>query len=233
MFSLLNKPVGRRICRGHSTLFTGEVELDRRRTLAALVAAPLVLALGGRAASASARTQGDPAAAVAFIRKAGDELAAIVGGNTSTAEKQQKLGSLIDRDVDVDGTARFCLGRFWRLATLKQQHEYEQLFHSVLVREVVVRLGDYQQEQVHLIVGHPEEDYGNIDVPSTLERTGHPPAHVTWVLRDDGSGFKIVDMLAEGVSMRLTVRSDYDSFLTGHNDSIDALLVALRQQLTS
>jgi hypothetical protein len=40
---------------------------------------------------------------------------------------------------------------------------------------------------------------------------------------EESGSFKIVDMLAEGVSMRLTVRSDYDSFITSHDDNIEAL----------
>jgi hypothetical protein len=37
-------------------------------------------------------------------------------------------------------------------------------------------------------------------------------------------------VLAEGASMRLTVRSDYDSFITSHNDKIEELLSTLRRQ---
>ncbi len=53
------------------------------------------------------------------------------------------------------------------------------------------------------------------------------------MLHEDGSSFKIVDMLAEGISMRLTVRSDYDFFITSHNDNIQELLSALRRQAQS
>jgi phospholipid transport system substrate-binding protein len=164
------------------------------------------------------------------MRQVGEELGTIVGGDTSRAEKQQELQSLIDRTVAVDAIARFCLGRFLREASPSQRREYLQLFHSVLVREVVVRLGDYQPEDVQVTVAHPEQNGEDVDVPSTVQRTGNPPAQVTWVLQEDDSGFRIIDMLAEGVSMRLTVRSDYDSFLASHDDSIPALLNALRQQ---
>jgi ABC-type transporter MlaC component len=39
-----------------------------------------------------------------------------------------------------------------------------------------------------------------------------------------------VDVIAEGVSLRLTIRSDYNAYLARHGDSIDALIEALRQQ---
>lgn len=229
MLPVFIDPASVRIRCDRLTIPTVDVELTRRRTLAGLVAS--LVSLGAPSASASEQT--NLADAASFMRKVGDELAAIVGGDASKVTKRQKLQSLIDRAVAVDEIARFCLGRFRRQATPNQQREYLQLFHSVLVKEVVVRLGDYQQEEVHIIVGHPEQNGDDTDVPSTVQRTGNPPAQVTWVLHEDSSRFRIVDMLAEGVSMRLTVRSDYDSFITSHNDNIEALLSALRRQAQS
>jgi len=212
--------------RSASAASTADRALTRRRTLVA----SLALALNAWSVTPSASAQTNLAAAGSFMRQVGKELGTIVGSDTSRAQKQQQLQSLIDRTVAVDAIARFCLGRFRREASPSQQRAYLKLFHSVLVREVVVRLGDYAQEDVDVIVGHPEQNGEDIDVPSTVDRTGKPPARVTWVLQQDGSGFRIIDMLAEGVSMRLTVRSDYDSFLISYDDNMEALLGALRAQ---
>lgn len=222
-------PVSVEIRSGRLSVPALGVDLTRRGTLAGLVG----LALSAGVPGASAWAQSSLAGAASFMRRVGDELAAIVGGDGSKAEKRQKLQSLIDRAVAVDEIARFCLGRFWRDATPGQQREYLQLFHSVLVREVVVRLGDYQQEVVHITVGDPERNGDDTNVPSVVKRAGNPPVQVKWVLQDDSEGFRIVDMLAEGVSMRLTVRNDYDSFITSHDDNISELLSALRRQAAS
>jgi phospholipid transport system substrate-binding protein len=210
----------------HSIAATPDLALTRRRALVA----SLVAALGPWTAGTTARAETNLSAAASFMKQVGEQLGTIVGGDTSRAKKQQQLQSLIDRTVAVDAIARFCLGRFLRAASPNQRGEYLQLFHSVLVKEVIVRLGDYQREDVHVIVGRPEQNGEDIDVPSTVQRTGNPPAQVTWVLQEEGGGFRIIDLVAEGVSMRLTVRSDYDSFLTSHDDHIPALLSALRQQ---
>jgi phospholipid transport system substrate-binding protein len=218
---MLPVPIDPILMRGQSD----DLTIPRRRTLAGLVAS-LALPLGSTVPCARAWAQDDLAAAASFMTK-------VVGGDTSKTTKQQKLQSLIDRTVAVDEIARFCLGRFWRQAKPDQQSAYLRLFHSVLVKEVVVRLGDYQPEEVHIVVGHPEANGDDTNVPSTLQRAGQPPTQVTWVLQEDGGRFSIIDLLAEGVSMRLTVRSDYDSFIASHNDSIEALLSALRRQARS
>lgn len=199
-----------------------------RRSFA--VAALLLLSLPG-----TGRAQTDLGSAATFMRQAGQELSAIVASSSSVAEKQQKLLPFIDRVVDVAEVARFCLGRYWRQATPAQQQEYVRLFHAVLVKNVVARVGDYDHDhgEVHVIVGHPEQRNDDVNVPTVVERTGNAPANVTWVVHDDGGTFHIVDVVAEGTSMRITVRSDYNAFLTSHGDNIDALLKAMRAQVAS
>ena len=64
--------------------------------------------------------------AAAFIRQVGNRIAAILAAPGSLAARKQRLADLIDRVVDVQGTARFCLGRYWHQASPQQQHDYEQ-----------------------------------------------------------------------------------------------------------
>lgn len=42
-----------------------------------------------------------------------------------------------------------------------------------------------------------------------------------------------MDVVAEGTSLRLTQRADYASFIVHNNDSIQALLEAMRRQVSS
>jgi phospholipid transport system substrate-binding protein len=149
---------------------------------------------------------------------------------SSTEARRRLLQPFIDRVVDVDMVARFCLGRFWRQATAKQQQDYVRLFHSVLMNAVLARVGDYERNDVHVAVERPEMRDGNVQVPSVVERTGNPPARVIWVVSLNADDPRIIDLLAEGTSLRLTVRGDYSAFLTRHDNDIEALIVALRQQ---
>ncbi len=177
-----------------------------------------------------ARAQAPTAQAVTFIQQAGQDLARLVGGARSVEEKRRKLQPFIDRVVDVDAVARFCLGRYWAKATPAQRTEYVRLFHSVLLTNVVSRMGDYQHTEVHVIVGQPDAREDGVHVPTVVERTNNPPARVVWLVRPDQGDPRIVDVIAEGTSLRLTVRSDYNAFLSQHGNDIDALIAALRRQ---
>lgn len=189
-----------------------------RRTLFAL---PLLLAL-------PAHAQQDPAE---FIRQAGGKLTATMSGAGTLAEKRRVLAPFMAEVVDVDGVARFVLGRYWRTATPAQQAEYLQLFRAVLVNSVAGRLGEYSGQPARIVVGRPEARSEGTLVPTTVERANNKPVNVAWLVTTDTGTPRIADVVAEGMSLRLSQRSDYTSFLTRNNGDIDALIRALRAQV--
>ena len=86
--------------------------------------------------------------AVRFVKSTSERLTAIVNSNDSPQEKRERIKNVIDATVDVDDLGRFCLGRFWRLATLDQQKQYMALFHDLLVKKVAAHLGEYKGVKV-------------------------------------------------------------------------------------
>lgn len=168
--------------------------------------------------------------AAAFIRDSGNELAALARAAKSSEDERRRLGAFIDRVADIDGVARFCLGRFWRMATPGQRARYLRAYHGVLLRTVVTRLGEYEGGTARVAIGKPSAAGEDIDVPTVVERSGDPPAHITWVVSMKGGSAKIIDVVAEGISMRLTQRNDYASFIEHNGGNINALIEALERQ---
>lgn len=175
--------------------------------------------------------QGVPSAeeAAAFVRQTGGRLVAVVNGPGSVAQKQAALQTEVDSAVDVNGVGRFVLGRFWRMATPAQQQEYLRLFRTVLMNSITGRLGEYKG--VQFAVGRATPTAAGIEVATVVTRPNNPPTNVIWVIRDVGGGPKIVDVVAEGTSLRLTQRDDYASYLARNNDSVQALIDALKRQV--
>jgi len=189
-----------------------------------------LLAVAGAAAARPAYAEPDADEAAAFIRRAGQELAAIVGGTAPLAEKRRQMRAFLDRVVDVETVARFCLGRHWNEASPAQQRDYVTEFHAVLVNNIVARMGDYHSTELHVTYGAPEPRDDGVHVPTTVAQAGSPPAQVSWVVRFGPGGPHVVDVLAEGTSLRVTVRSDFNAFLAQRGNAIDALVAALREQ---
>jgi phospholipid transport system substrate-binding protein len=193
-----------------------------------------MLGLGLCAVLPAARAAAEDSAswAAAFIQRVGNEIAAIVAAPGAPETRKHRLATLIDDVVDVSGAARFCLGRYWRQATTQQQQAYVTLFHAVLMRAVLGRIDNEQQKDagIQVNVERPEMREDSIYVPTVVQRAKTPPLKVTWVVNTDAASPRIVDVIAEGTSLRITMRSDYASFLHQHDESIEALLQALRQQ---
>lgn len=170
--------------------------------------------------------------AVDFIRQTGNEIADIAASGAPANERRQRLQNLVDRAADVEGAARFCLGRFWRKASPAQQGEYVGLFHTILMKVVLAHINaeSAARTTVRVTIGRPEVRQESVFVPTVVERSGNPPIQVTWAVSPDALHPRLIDVVAEGTSLRLTIRSDYSAFLMHHDNNIDALLQALREQ---
>jgi phospholipid transport system substrate-binding protein len=197
----------------------------RRGILGSAVAAFLLAALPRRAWSQTAADQ-----ATAFIDKTGQELTAAVNGSGSTKDKATALQAIIDRSVDVTSVGRFCLGRFWRLASAAEQAEYIELFHRVLVQNITGKVGDYQGVTITVVRTAQRED--GVSVTTTVSRPNSAPNRVDWLVSTETGAPKIVDVIAEGTSLRLTQRNDYAAYLSRNNNSVSALISALKQQVS-
>jgi phospholipid transport system substrate-binding protein len=197
-----------------------------RRSFLNLTGAVAALALvpGLRAFAQSAADR-----ASAFVKNTGERLVAVVNGPGSMQEKRQRLQQVIDSAVDVDGVARFCLGRYWRSATSEQQKQYIALFHDVLLNNIGGKLGEYQGVKFTVLRAQDRED--NQVVSTVVERPNNPPTNVDWIISEASGSPKIVDVVAEGTSLRLTQRSDYAAYLARNNNSVQSLIDAMRQQV--
>lgn len=172
-----------------------------------------------------------PAGATAFVKSAGDRLVAVINGPGSLQQRQSQLVQIIEIAVDVDAVAKFCLGRFWRTATAEQQKQYTALFHNVLINNITSKLGEYQGVNLTVLQSQARED--TVLVTSLVERPNNPPTKVEWVVSEESGSPRVVDVIAEGTSLRLTQRSDYAAYLSRNSNNIQALIDAMRQQLAA
>lgn len=197
------------------------ISLGRRRLFSALAALALGVTFSRPAAAAEKPAD--------FVRQLGSQLVAIVNSNLSPAEKKQKVLPLLQQDVDVDAIARFCLGRYWNVATDAQKTRYLGLFHQVLVNAITDKLGDYRG--VSFTIGATSPVGEDKAVDAILMRPGQPDANMQWVVSSASGAPKVVDVVGEGASLRLTQRQDYASYIARSGGTVEALLNALQRQI--
>jgi phospholipid transport system substrate-binding protein len=200
--------------------------MKRRLLIAspALVAALLALPEHGRA-------EIDPARATALVRDAGNELVAAINDQRSTvAARREKVAAVLRRAIDIEGTGRFILGRYVRQASPAELAEYNRLFDDIIVRNLSARFGEYRGVRFSLgrAQQRTEED---VLVNTIIERPSTAPFSLDWRVADVGGQPRVVDVIAEGTSLRLTTRSEYSAVIQRNGGRVAALLEAMRNQI--
>jgi phospholipid transport system substrate-binding protein len=200
-----------------------------RRSLlgtAALATAALAAATAG-----DARAQGaDTARAAQFIQTTGQDMVAALNSNAPIERRRQQVAAILRRAVDIEGVGRFILGRWWRQASAAEQQEYMRLFEETLIRNLSARFGEYQG--VRFSLGRSQQrTEDDVLVNTIIERPNIAPFALDWRVGDVNGQPRVVDVIAEGTSLRLTQRSEYSAVIQRNNGQISALLAAMRNQI--
>jgi phospholipid transport system substrate-binding protein len=196
----------------------------RRSVLGSLI---LVCALVVALATPAAAT---PEGARDFIRSLGDEaVAALSDDSLSEEARTEELRQLFARGFDIRTIAFFALGRHWRGASKQQLREYLALFTEFIVTSYAERFGEYAGE-ILKVKGSRKGSGGDVMVMSDVVQPGKPALRVDWRVRQTNRGYKIVDVIVEGVSMLITQRDEFTAVIRSKGKGIEGLLAALREK---
>jgi phospholipid transport system substrate-binding protein len=152
-------------------------------------------------------------------------------GDDSLSDDQRtaEFRKLLNANFDMATIGRFALGTNWRVATPAQQGEYQKLFKEMIVKTYSRRFKEYKGQTVEVGAARADGDK-DVIVSSSIVPADGPKVSVDWRVRSQGGGFKVVDIMVEGVSMALTQRSDFASVIQRGGGKIEVLLEQLRAQ---
>ena len=198
---------------------------DRRRLLLTLLAAGL-LPIAWRAAGAA------PSAdqARALIEGISAEVLAVLSDDDlGDRQKFDALVALLERPIDLDLVARLILGRHWRTVNDGQRQQYLELFREYALANLASKLHLYQGQSFEVTGAKVVSDKDALVTSRNLS-DGAPPMQVDWRLRQqDGAGLVTIDLIVEGVSLIVTLRSEFGSVI--ERQGFDGLLAELRQRI--
>lgn len=180
--------------------------------LAAVVAASSVVL--------SARAQ-DPAK---LVEDTAAQVIDIVKTKTGAARQAAVLQVLQTR-FDLPYMGRSALGTHWNQASEEQRQRFLAAVATAEARAYSERFGQYagQTLTVGKISNRPN---GVTVVDSRLNQTTGQPIKLEWEVRHD----KITDVKVEGVSMVMTRRSDFNSYIQNNGGKVDALIAEMEKR---
>ncbi|MBF0333803.1 MAG: ABC transporter substrate-binding protein [Alphaproteobacteria bacterium] len=132
---------------------------------------------------------------------------------------------------DMNELGQAVLGPYWRQASPVQQKQFLDLFRELQVLTWAGRFQDYSAVDL-TVLGVGQSPDGTVAVESVIARgAGGPPIPVLWRLNKSAEGFKVVDIVVEGVSMAITERKVYFSAMQSLGGKIDGLLDIMRRKI--
>lgn len=201
-------------------------DMNRRTLLLAAAAIPAAALLTPPAIAAV-----DPQRAAAFINAAGNELVAAMNTpGLDIAARRARVAAVLRRVIDIEGTGRFILGRYARQATPAELQEYQRLFDETIVRNLSARFGEYRG--VRFAMGRSQQRLeDDVLVNTVIEPPNIAAFSMDWRVSEVGGQPKVVDVIAEGTSLRLTQRSEYAAVIQRNGGRVAPLLDAMRNQI--
>ena len=190
-------------------------------------AGALLLAVILPLAAAPARAAEDSAG---FIADLGQRTIKVLASKLSERERETQFRVIFDEGFDVPAISRFVLGQYWRTASEAQRQDFVALFEAYVVHAYAVRFNEYGGQQLQVIAARAEGDDSSLVQSRIAQPNGAPPLKVDWRVGKTAKGYKINDVVIEGVSMAVTQRQEFASVIQRNGGQIDALLKLLREK---
>lgn len=191
----------------------------------------LLAGFAGLASTTVRAQQMDITRATAFVDRAGQDLVnAINDPRLNQTQRRDRVASILRNAIDIEGTGRFILGRYVRQASPAELQDYNKLFDEIIIRNLSARFGEYRG--VKFSLGRSQQRTEEDALVSTLiERPNNPSFTLDWRVADINGQPKVVDVIAEGTSLRLTTRSEYAAVIQRNSGRVASLLDAMRGQI--
>ena len=196
-----------------------------RRTLMRLALGSAAMAVGwNRAAIAS-----EPAGPVEQLHAG---LIAIMkaGKSASFRQRYDMIAPVVSRIFDLETILRQTVGRRWSLLPADQQAALGDAFRRYTIASYVANFDSYSDERFE--VAPVARIVGSDRLVATRIATVSGKVHaLDYLMRQEGGGWKVVDVLAEGSISRVAAqRSEMRSVLADSGGT--GLVVSLRQKTT-
>ncbi len=142
---------------------------------------------------------------------------------------QKKVLALVDAKIlpnfDFTRMTQLAAGRYWRQATPGQKNALVSEFRTMLVRTYTKAFMQYKGETIDVKPAKFSPTDTETTVRTQLLKPGGQPTDVDYVMRKSDEGWKVFDVVIEGVSMVTSYRSSFSSQI--EQSGIDSLIKSL------
>ena len=130
--------------------------------------------------------------------------------------------------VDFEEATRLAVGRGWAQASPEQKKKLVAEFRNMLVRTYSNAIQPYEGQQIKVMPVRMKPGDTEVTVHNQFIRSGAKPVLLDYSMRKTDKGWKVYDIVVEGVSLVLTYRSEFDAIVK--QEGVDGLIKRLAQK---
>ena len=183
----------------------------------------VVLCLAAGVAAALVTLPASAADPAQLIQGTATEVIEIIKTTTPGPARQAAIQRVLQTNFDLPYMGQQALGANWNKASEAQRVRFLKAAESAEARAYSERFGQYGGQILTVGKVTPRPN-GVFIVDSQLSQSSGQPIKLQWEVRDAGQGPRITDVKVEGVSMVMTRRSDFNSYIQNNGGTVDPLI---------
>jgi phospholipid transport system substrate-binding protein len=165
-----------------------------------------------------------------LVKSTTEEVIAVIKTDKDIqAGDKSKIYSLVDQKVlphfDFTRMTQLAMGRNWKRANPEQQATLIKEFRALLVRTYATSLTQYRDQKVEFKPFKPGSAEGEATVRTEFQQTGREAVGVDYALHKTSDGWKVFDVIIEGVSLVTNYRSTFNDQI--QQNGVDGLIKML------
>lgn len=166
-----------------------------------------------------------------FVSELASEVVAVL--RDRSVDEAQRLGrvdQLTAAAFDLDRTARIALGRFWKTAPAAERSEFAALFKDYVLTSYGRRFHQFADRTFRVVGVAP---IGEDVVVGSMVEGGSTPIRLDWRLTVTASGWRVLDIVVEGVSLLVSYRNEFAAVIERNGGRLAGLLDELRNRVAA
>jgi phospholipid transport system substrate-binding protein len=158
------------------------------------------------------------------------ELIAVMknGKKLGYSGRYEKLKAPVSNSHDLGKIARIVVGKEWEKLTESQQQQLVDVFSRLSIASYAHNFKDYDGETFTFDT-EQETTRGGVVIHSHLTIPDDKPVKFDYMLKEKGDSWRIINIIANGVSDLALKRSEYTTIL--QREGFDALIAKINEKI--
>ena len=167
-----------------------------------------------------------------FVQSTVNRASQVLSDNLTKDQKIDKLKSIAEETVDIEGIGMYTLGPYRKTLSEDQKKEYKNLFYEYFLKTFSSRLAEYSNPEIQ--VNSKEKLNKNYTMVSSIlvATEQRPQINIDWrIYTKNPDNPKIRDLVIEGLSLARTQKEEFSSIIQSNDENIEALFANLKKFL--